>query len=151
METIFINYKDLQFLIGCDTRTAKCIIYKHLTLSDKVCLNSYINIKAIHFVDAEKIDIRMSSFSETLHNQKQVIYTIKELRKSGLSASLKHEVLEDVNNIVRGGLYGKYRCLKSLLTIDQVQELENSLQKRRAAFLNAGNKIPKNLIKYANI
>ncbi|MBK5721397.1 hypothetical protein JGH11_10980 [Dysgonomonas sp. Marseille-P4677] len=103
METILLNYKDVQFLLACTTSDAKHIVYKYMPEEDKEYLISSGSIKSNHLVDAERIDIIFNSPFADINGSKQVIYIINQMRTIGISDTMKHEVLEDVTNVIRGG------------------------------------------------
>lgn len=148
MESIYLNYKDVQFLLGCTMADAKFIIYKYMDYDDKKNIVSSACVKSSHFVNHEKIDIRYNSPFSGLHGNKQICYIISQMRGIGISDTMKHDLLEDITNIVRGGLYGKWASLKRILTKDQISNLEDSLKRRQTQYFSAKNKIPKNLLKY---
>lgn len=163
MDSIFLNYKDVQFILGCSTADAKVEIYKHLPWDQKSDLQDLSNmskskksnfkspyefVKTIHEVDINSFTIKLNSFSEELHDRLKIQYTVSKMRESGISDTMKHEVLEDVTNIIRSSLCGKWVSLKKLLTESQVKQLEDSLKVRRALYIGSGNKIPKKLTKY---
>ena len=166
METIFLNYKDVQFIVGCTPIEAKKLIYSHLDWKDKndlVDLSELTKkkktnykypfefVKATHEVDINSFKVTMNSFSDDLHGKPTIQLIVAKMRESGISGTMKHEVLEDTKNILRSALCGKWATLKKILDKNQVDDLESSLARRRALYLGSGNKIPKNLVKYAKL
>lgn len=150
MDTINVNYKDVQFLIGCTTSEAKKAIFNALREPDKRLYRSG-GVNSRVTVDIRSISLKINSFSDSMHNKNIVEYTVNKIREKGLPDNLKREILEDSRNILRGCLSGKYTILKKILSREQIDLLTKSLERRRLDFLMSGNKVPKALERYVTL
>lgn len=142
---IFLNYKDVQFLVGCTESQAMRAVSRVLGKSD----GSKSTASLSDSVDISKLDIKVNSFSDSMNGVNIVEYTARRIREKGIPDNMKREILGDTKCVLRVGLYGKYSTLLKILTKDQIDSLKESLQRRRSAFLAGKNKIPKSLERYA--
>lgn len=140
-----INYKHIQFLLGVDGKEAKQILIDSL-LKMGVKRN---NIAGNEYIEVSKICRKPVSYCDALNGKNIIEIIIKELRKHGLSGTLKRSILEDPACIMKQDLVGKYSLLKRILSQDQIDDIQRILSRRRVEFIGSANRIPKNLKMYA--
>jgi len=142
---IFLNYKDVQFLVGCTENQARRAVARALGNS----AGSGLLVSPSDTVDVRKLDIKINSFADCMNGVSIVEYTVNQLRAKGIPGNMKREILGDIRCVLRVGLYGKYATLLKILTKEQIDSLKESLQRRKDAFLAGKNKIPKSLERFA--
>lgn len=140
-----INYKHIQFLLGIDGKEAKQILIDSLL---KMGVKSR-DIMGNEYIEVSKICRKPVSYCDAFNGKNIVEITIKELKKHGVSDTLRRNILEDPACIMKQDLVGKYSLLKRILSLEQIDSIKLSLSRRRIEFIGSANKIPKNLKMYA--
>ena len=120
---IYVNYKDLILLLGCDIEEAK----KAICRTKGIPVELYTKVIVKDVVNAYEVKLNRLILIDGLTNENTVPTIINNLKSGVLSDSMYRNIISDQKNINKMKLVGDYKILNNILPKEKIMELEGIL------------------------
>lgn len=137
-----LNYKHLEVLLGTDAHQSKELI--HTAMRAKWLDTPSIKEITVH----HKCDPSDFYFRRTSNDMNIVEYMIHRCKEYGLSDRMKEQLFDHTHSVLSTTFKNEFSIFYDILNQDCIDEMHESLKRRKDIYLRNGGKVPDNFKKY---